>query len=637
MDGTPTSAAQRKEFFRERESGLSISAACKKAGISESTAYRILAAARSLKNPVTTARPSSRAELAVITKMQGPKSYARMSAEAKRALEDFDYFRLRYFGHLPTPWQRMSAETLVSMVQSEDKEYVVLNCPPGVGKTLMIHDIVCWLICRNRRVRILMGSATQALAQRNMMQVRRSLERGIVVTASSDHLAKGLAVDGVATLAGDYGRFQPPGKEVWNQEGFIVMQYEEDEAIQAKESTVTAYGLDTTYIGGRFDACFWDDTQDGRRIRSASLREQTELDWEDVAEARVDPGGMMVVIGQRLGADDIYRFCLNMEQPLEEDEEEAYLDMDELERQAIRREKKYKHILFRAHYLDVCKGTRQNPEHALSAKAYPNGCLLDPRRLTWRELSAKMTRGNRYSVVYQQEDVAPDSVLVQNDWVYGHGGFVGCMDKDRDLWEIPSDLRVADCLVVASSDPSPTNFWANELWIYHKPSEQRFLINLVRKKMDAPDFIDRLSDGTFVGLMPEWQATMARKGWPIQYWIVEQNGAQRFMLRYNHVKDFIRKYEVELIPHDTGRNKSDSEMGVTTIAPHYRFGRVRLMGKGEGKVCSLKLIDEVTKYPGGTRTDDCVMAQWFFEWNLDKLYAPVADIEPEWRPGWMTA
>ena len=34
-----------------------------------------------------------------------------------------------------------------------------------------------------------------------------------------------------------------------------------------------------------------------------------------------------------------------------------------------------------------------------------------------------------------------------------------------------------------------------------------------------------------------------------------------------------------------------------------------------------KLIDELTTYPHG-RTDDCVMADWFQEWNLPKIYSP---------------
>jgi len=50
----------------------------------------------------------------------------------------------------------------------------------------------------------------------------------------------------------------------------------------------------------------------------------------------------------------------------------------------------------------------------------------------------------------------------------------------------------------------------------------------------------------------------------------------------------------------------------------------------------MPLIDEVTKYPHG-RTDDCVMAQWFFEWNLPDVTPKGAyNAAPVWRPSWVT-
>jgi hypothetical protein len=73
-----------------------------------------------------------------------------------------------------------------------------------------------------------------------------------------------------------------------------------------------------------------------------------------------------------------------------------------------------------------------------------------------------------------------------------------------------------------------------------------------------------------------------------------------------------------LVPHETGTNKSDPKLGVTALAPHWRYGRVRLPGKGAGRAKSLKLVDEVTKWPMG-RTDDTVMAEWMFEWNRPRL------------------
>jgi hypothetical protein len=53
----------------------------------------------------------------------------------------------------------------------------------------------------------------------------------------------------------------------------------------------------------------------------------------------------------------------------------------------------------------------------------------------------------------------------------------------------------------------------------------------------------------------------------------------------------------------------------------------------------LLLVNEVTKWnPEGTgsRTDDCVMAQWFVEHNLEKLYTPMLEPVKQWRPSWVT-
>ena len=161
------------------------------------------------------------------------------------------------------------------------------------------------------------------------------------------------------------------------------------------------------------------------------------------------------------------------------------------------------------------------------------------------------------------------------------------------------------------------------------------MLDLVRQKMEAPEFLDYdFNQGKYVGIMEEWQHLSEGLGFPIQYWIVEENAAQRFMLQYDAVKKWRQIRGVEIIGHNTNRNKADAELGVTTISQHYRFGRVRLMGKGEGKVRSMKLIDEVTRYPHG-RTDDCVMAQWFFEWNLPNLYAPKTQSVKAWRPNWV--
>jgi len=604
---------QRKKYFEARAAGFSIAESARKAKFSEATAYRVEKAAQTLRadEGIDSSARDYR-ERKTEAKLQGPIAYDKLSDEAKLALEDFGYFRERYFGRVSTPWQEEAGMALVDLLESEQKEYVVMNMPPGSGKTTLLHDITCWVICRNRSTRLLTGSATMSLAKRNLMRVRRSLERVIPEQADEMLKTRGQALDAITTMAHDFGRFKPLEKELWTNEAFIVMQPEEMGAISEKEPTLSAYGMDSGFIGGRFDGCFWDDLVDPRKVRSAEQREAMEDWYQDVAETRLEPAGMLALIGQRLAPDDLYRFALDMVQPLDEEAEEAIDEMTEEEATLLRRDKKYKHLKYRAHYEEKC-----NPDnHKRSALAYPEGCLLDPRRLGWRDISNLMSnRGERFAVVYQQEDLALDEVLVRNEWVYGHGNSPGC--------------------VVATADPSPTNYWSIQCWLYHKESEQRFLLDLIRAKMEAPQFLEyNYNEGEFTGVMEDWQRLSISIGFPIQVWVVEQNAAQRFMLQYDHFKRWRQLRGVEIIPHNTTSNKSDSEYGVTTISQHWKFGRVRLMGKGEGKTRSMKLIDEVTRYPHG-RTDDCVMAEWFFEWNLPNIYMPQTKSVQAWRPKWV--
>jgi hypothetical protein len=629
------SAIQKKKYFDARSVGFSIADSARKAKISESTGHRLEKAVKTLResDDIDSSARNYR-ELKVEAKLEGPRPFEKLSDEAKRALEDFGYFRQRYFGRISTPWQEEAGMALVNLLETPEKEYVVMNMPPGSGKTTLIHDLICWIICRDRGVRLLLGSHTQKVANNMAGRIRKSLERVVVEPPDDELIAHGLATAAESTMALDYGRFKPVERDLWTREQFIVEQPEEQGGTSEKEPTLSAYGYDSGYLGGRFDGCFWDDVVTEKNTRSADLKENLENDWQDIAESRLEPNGMLALIGQRLAADDLYRFALDMEMPLED--EEAMLDdgMTEEEVEALRKDKKYQHLLYRAHYEDRCK-----PEnHKRIAPAYPEGCLLDPRRLGWREISALIAnRGQRYRVVYQQEDTDPDEVLVKADWVWGRGEHPGCVDKDRDLWEIPKGISARDCLVVATADPSPTQFWSIQCWLYHPESQQRFLLDHLRQRMEASRFLDyNINDGRYTGVMEDWQNLSEGIGFPIQYWIVENNAAQRFMLQYDYVKQWKMLRSVEIIPHNTNAiNKQDETLGVSVLQPHYRFGRVRLPGKGEGRIRSMKLIDEVTKYPHGTRTDDCVMAQWFLEWNIPNLYMPKTAQATAWRPTWV--
>lgn len=554
-----------------------------------------------------------------------------LSEEAARALEDFGYFRQRYFGRVPTPWQIEAAVQLRDKLASPQKEFVVLNAPPGSGKsTLFVHDVLAWLACRDRSVRVLVGSRTYRQAVTHTARLRRTFSRVTLAPVDTDDVARGLAVEPVSTLVKDFGRFQPLGRaDQWAANEFVLVQ-SDGVAVSEKEASFAAYGMDSGFLGGRFDVVVWDDLVDSKTLKSPEGRDQLVRLYEDEMETRVEPGGLLLLQGQRMAADDLYRHCLNMRTG-------APGDLEEDDRPA-----KYHHIVYRAHDDARCKG---HESHGKDARAWPEGCLLDPLRLPWHELAAiRANRGEKFQVLYQQEDVDPANVLVPRIWIDGGRDvetgeqFPGCWDKERGVAEIPEGLA-PPLYSIATADPSAAKFWAIQWWAYHPATEQRFLLDQVRQKMDAPEFLDfDYATGVHIGVMEEWQARSQALGLPIVRWIVEANSAQRFLLQYDHVRTWQAKHKVSITAHQTQRNSLDKDYGVQSIAPNYRHGRVRLPAGGLGdqaRRMSMPLVDEVTRYPDSA-TDDCVMAHWFLEWHLPRLFPKrVAMPAAARRPSWM--
>lgn len=614
--------AQKRLYFEGRANGLSIQKAARGAGFSESTAKRI-----ELKHPD---RGNYRLAARNAREMPDPLKPRDLKPEARRALEDFGYFQRRYLGRIPMPWQDEAAQIVVKLLETPNKEYVVVNGPPGSGKTsLFSYALPLWLTARDRAIRGLIGSVTGRMAVSYTQRIRRVLEAVTPIMADDEDRLKGIAIDAEATLSEDFGRFKPVDHESWTKDAFIVEQ-QGGASLTEKEPTWTAVGRDQEFIGGRYDFCMWDDLASLRRMRSIEMIEADRDWWDSYAERRLEPGGLLMNQAQRLNSEDISHYCLSMKVPVADDDEgsdeaEELHDGDEV--------RKYHHIKFKAHYEDRCLG-----DHKVTAKPYPEGCLLDPRRVTWRELRPIMhNRPDTFAVVYQQEDVAASEVLVPKIWIDGNGSeFPGCWDKDRDRLELPKGLA-GPLWSVMSCDPSPTRFWGIQWWVFAVDSDQRFLMDLERRAMDADDFLDWNNEGqAFTGLLEEWYQTSVKLGIPITHVIVEVNAAQRFLLQFDHVRRWMMRTNVEIVPHSTHSNKSNPDYGVQTLRPHYRFGRVRLPGKGEGRICSLKLVDEVTRYPKAS-TDDEVMAEWFTEWQYPNIYigTPVGPTNA-WRPSWMS-
>jgi len=614
-----------------RDGGLSMYGAAKKIGIS----YR---AASDFEKGIGSAVGKAAKKAFDQAKSPSVVPYDLLSDEAREAYDDIEVFAKRYFGLILMPWQIEATNRIMELQASPQEEYVVINAPPGSGKSTFFTRILpAWATVRDRTLRGMIGSHTHRLGEWYTRRLKGELERTSPVKAEAKDLKMGLAVDAETCLVDDFGRFKPDVKEVWRGDQFTVAQ-EGDIPVSEKEPTWTCFGVDSGFLGGRFDLIIWDDLYDPRKMRTSEARDDLKRWWDEVAETRLEPGGLLVLQGQRMAGDDIYRYALDKEAIFDEEDDFEEDVPEELKLNG----KRYHHLVYKAHYEDKCE-----KQHKLNSAPYPEGCLLYPRRLNWKKLThVKSQTPDRYAILYQQDDADPASVLVDPLWISGGTGedgvlHQGCWDNDRDLWELPKNLP-GEVIIVATADPSPSKFWALQVWAYVPESGFRYLLESYRQKMDAPTFLDwNHEEGVFTGIAEEWWHRSVDMGHPINYWIVEANAAQKFILQYDHFRRWSAQRGVNLIPHYThSRNKGDPDYGVQMLAPLYKHGRVRLPGKQrtEARPHALLLVNEVTKWSAdghGSATDDCVMAQWFLEHNLPNISLPKGNVTPLWRPTWM--
>ena len=644
------SAEDRALFWQALQSGVTLKEAARAAGISYNTAIKWSAKAKQtsleleqVKMAVT--KPSGghavERDRVVMKDMPPVIPTSRLSPRAQRGLEDFDYFRRVYLGRIPSPWQVDAAYKIVEMLEHPEKQFMVLNCPPGVGKSTLFHDVAVWCIVRNRAIRVMIGSISQTLAKMYSRRIRETLERAAPIQPDPEMVARGLAVNAEGCLSLDYGRFKPNYLgALWRAEEFVVEQ-QNSGGLDNKEPTVSAYGIESEFIGHRADLVLFDDVASPENAKESVARDKLLERWDSMAEARVDPGGILAVIGQRLGPQDLYAHCLS---------KVTYEDMEEYDGSDVKNkddlvepEKSYKyhHLVYKAYYEELDDGTAACKRR--DALPWPDGPLLEPFRLSWRDLSyIRYNTPAKFQVVYQQEDMPEGHYLIERTWATGGMGpdgvlYPGCIDIGRRPGYIPSDLS-QPIISIASVDPSPTMFWAIQWWLYQPETGLRYLVDIERTKLTAEELLGYdTSTGEYSGIMEYWQERSYELGYPITHWIVEINAAQRFLLAH----DFVRKWQayqrVNVVPHTTSRNKLDENLGVEALLPPlWRSGQVRLPDLRDNWK-TLAFIDEMTSWTRDKKNGtDLVMAHWFAELHMPQL-RPVVAPPRLWRPSWMSA
>jgi hypothetical protein len=654
------SPADKAKFFAAIASGKTIKDACSVAGIHMNTGSRWLAKAKALQAEHDLqemgARKSRAREGGVqndgynafMEAIELPSAipYDQLNDDAVRGLDDFGFFREHYLGRVPSPWQVEAALKIIEWLESEEKEFVVINVPPGAGKSTLFHDVAVWAICRKRDVRIMIGSVSQNMAKLYSRRIRETLERPMPIEPDPMLVKKGLAQNAEGCLSIDYGRFRPTDKgALWRADEFVVEQIGGN-GLDNKEPTVRAYGIEAEFIGHRADLCLFDDVASPDNARESVARDKLLERWDNVAEARVDPGGLLCVIGQRLSAGDLYAHCLN--KISYDDLDESYDGSDvtspeQMEALEPLKSFKYKHIVYKAYYDELDMGTDEEKRalKRFDAAPYPDGPLLDPKRLPWKDLSfIRHSKPDIFRVVYQQENLDLDGYLIDRTWVYGGQGddgvmYPGCIDEDRTHGQIPVGLA-PPVLSIVSIDPSPTKFWALTWMLYQPELNLYHVIDIERCKLTAEELLGyNTSTGVYTGIMDEWQERSFRMGFPISHWIVEINAAQRFLLQHDFVRKWASRSMVNILPHTTSRNKLDEKLGVEALLPPlFRTGNIRLPSN---RVTwkTMAAVQELTSWTTDKKNGtDIVMSLWMAVLNIPNL--TMAKLPPrQWRPSWL--
>jgi len=630
--GHPLQPEEKQRIIKLIEAGYTQTAIAERLGRSRPTISSYLSGLP----PGTTGKGIRQAKDAA--EAGAPKEEAKWSPEARKAIEDIAYFARRYYGCIIMPFQEEGLAKIMELLDTPQREYVVINQAPGTGKSMFFTRIVpAWLTVQRRDIRGMIGSISQGMATRYLEALRNDFTRRQPIQPSSSDIAAGISVDAEACLVDDFGRFRPEagGEDSWTQRGFTVAQLGR-RPTPHKEQTWIAVGAETEYIGTRVDIAIWDDAWSDS-FTTVESKQRFYRSFDMVAERRLEPHGLLVLQGQRMASDDIYRYCLDKRAPADDDDDDDLVLTGQM----------YHHIKFPAHFDDRCEGKHDKR----IAKPYPDGCLLYPKRVPWSDL--RMIRDKsmaEYQLLYQQEDADLDDCLVKEIWVKGgedaDGSYPGCWDWRRDLCQLPEGLNRG--LSVCSVDVSPTQYWAVQWWYIVDTGvgnvRYRYLLDLEGVKMQSGQFLDYdTRTRTHTGLAEEWMARSHKLGCPIRYWVAEINAAQRFLFQYQHVREWQAKWNCQILPHTTGRNKSDPELGVGQLGKLYRNGLVRLpglpqnVGGNAARWKSLRLVDEGKKWRPGVKTrDDQILAQWFVEFNLPKMMTgqqavpAVRDDIPSW-------
>lgn len=533
-----------------------------------------------------------------------PIPYDQLTDEAKALLDDPIAFAKVILDLDLSPWAGMTMRDLHVRYLSGDTEYVILNAPPGIGKTTIVtFAFMVWMAtierAHGRQLAASLGHAAEDKAKWYLKRLQRTFETNRVLIET-------------------FGRFRPERSTARWSGNELDIEPLDWSALTEKEPTFSAQSYEKSQLSGRYGFIIWDDLIDKKNSSTLEQREKLQDWWENDAETRLNQGGVIVLSNARYGPEDL-SFALR-----------SMVDVEDLDEATGEPHAIYHHLAFPVH--DDARCAIDANGHVTHRGDWPDHCLLDERRLSWRGLRrARAGNERRYALVYLQQDSDPVGFLAQRVWFEGgidskSAQAPGCFRPDLVFGRLPVGMAggtemTAPRLGAITIDPSSTKYWTVNHYVAWA-SKIHMLYRCLRRPLQAPDILYRQDDGTFTGILHEWVEAAREEGVPIDYLILENNHAQRWIMQYPFFTNYCMAQGISIIPHSTTRaNKPDPDRGVEMLGPIYEHGQLWIpYGDYESKLIAEQFRKEACAYPEGSFTD-LIMGHWFFTHRMEALLA----------------
>jgi predicted phage terminase large subunit-like protein len=216
-----------------------------------------------------------------------------MPPEAKRALQDLDFFIEHVIGFRNQPFHKEICNKL-----SSNPSRLVILLPPGHGKsTICSVFLPLWKLAGNRDLRIGLISASSGQSEEWLRQLEQ-----IMLTNRR--------------LNEYYGPFVPEGKGlVWNANEKVIL----GRSSKATHLSLLAMGEKGNLLSRRLDLAILDDPLNPVNVSTDFQRQQLSNWMWQILETRVEPmdkGGQIIVVGSRLHPLDLFKDFENRGWPI---------------------------------------------------------------------------------------------------------------------------------------------------------------------------------------------------------------------------------------------------------------------------------------------------------------------------------